>query len=285
MSSDRTSFVADLYRRAHAVSIHRMAAAMAFYALFALPPLVLVTMHVAVWILGPVAAEAEVEANMTALPEGFQTTVSEIIDSVQQPEPHLVFARFASYVVIAFAATAGFSHLQWMLNQIWRVPRRRKRQALLLWLLKRLVGFALVVASCLVLVGSASLGIALRTVPDHLLAMLPDSWAPYLSEALNDTGFFLVACFFFALVFWILPDAKVPWRSALLGAFASACLLIVGKHLLVLYLNQSWQSQAFGAAGSLVATLASMYVGAVVVLMGGVVSAVVTERRAASTPA
>ncbi len=279
MRAARSPFLVDVVRRATSVSILRMAAALAFYALFALPPLVIIAMHVAVWFLDdPEAARREVEANLTAFPEGFRATVSEIIESVAQPEPQLVIARLISYLVIAFAATAGFSHLQWMLNRIWRVPKKRKRYMILLWISKRLAGFILVVVSCLVLVGSASLGIAMRTLPYQVLELLPDGMVPHLTEVINDAGFFMLAFLFFSALFWILPDAKVPWRAAFVGALTSSVLLIVGKHLLILYLNQSWQSRAFGAAGSLVATLASMFVAATVVLLGGVVSAVVAQR-------
>lgn len=285
MRAKRSPFLVDVVRRATSVSILRMAAALAFYALFALPPLVIIAMHVAVWFLDdPDAARREVEANMAALPEGFQTTVSEIIESVAQPEPQLVMARVISYLVIAFAATAGFSHLQWMLNRIWQVQKKRKRYMVLLWVSKRLAGFILVVVSCLVLIGSASLGIALRTLPYQFLEFLPDALAPHFTEVVNDSGFFLLAFLFFSALFWILPDTKVPWRAAFLGALTSAVLLIVGKQLLILYLNQSWQSRAFGAAGSLVATLASMFVAAAVVLLGGVVSAVVASRRGGAEP-
>ena len=285
MRADSRSFVVDVVRRAHSVSILRMAAALAFYALFALPPLVIVVMHVAVWLLDDVqAAQRELQANLGGFPAGLQKTISEIMESVMQPEPQLVLTRLVSYGVIAFAATAGFSHLQWMLNQIWCVGPTRKRKRVLLWSAKRLVGFALVVVSCLVLVGSASLGVALRTIPDQLLTHLPDAWAPNLTAALNDAGFFLLAFVFFSLLFWILPDAKVPWRAAFAGGFATSVLLILGKYLLIIYLNHGWHSRVLGAAGALVATLTSLYAAAGVVLLGGVVSAVVAARRAAAEP-
>ena len=249
--------------------IHQMAAALAFFALFAIPPLMLVLMVAGGEVLGDTARDtllAEVEDNLGT---DAHDLVATVIENTPRPGEGDLLAQLLSLGALLFGATAGFHQLQVMLNLIWQVPRRRGLWRFVTTMLKRGMSFLLVIASGILVLALYGTGFLADVTPEALTtAVSPDVMALLLSWVRIVATVVLLA-FHLALVFKVLPDAHVPWRSALLGAILTTALFLAGKEVVVLYLTHSNLSSAFGAAGSLVVTLIWVYAAALILLAGG----------------
>ena len=253
--------------------VHRMAAALAFFALFGLPALAVVLLVVGGAVFGDDAARSgllqEVERQMG--PEA-RATLGAVLDSTPRPGEGRLATQVLAAAVLLVGATATFHELQGMLNAVWDAPRRRGWWRVLFLVVKRLLSFAMLVASALVVVAQLGLSAMLTAFPDGLARVLPSGVVPFVRGGLEiAVSLALMSVHFLVLFLW-LPDAKVPWRSALLGALSTAALFLAGKRLLVLYLEHANLATAFGAAGSLVVTLVWFYAAAYAVLAGAVLS-------------
>jgi membrane protein len=252
-----------------------MAAALAFFGLFAVPPLIVAILLVGGEIFGDEQVRLEFLENLaTHFGPGVEEAFAGMLEHLPRLGEGELLTQALSALVLFLAATAGFGHLQGILNVIWQAPRRRKGVALLLQAVKRVFSLVFVLAFSLALLGSATLGLAVHVSPDGLTQMLPSFLEPLTRQVVGSLGFMTLAFLGLTIVFQVLPDTRVPWRSAALGALGSTLLLGVAKQLLALYLSHSWQSEAFGAAGSVVATLTSFYVAALALLVGAVLARV-----------
>jgi len=263
------------------VHLLRSAAALAYFALFALPPILLVLLALAGRIYGEESARSHLVENVRVhLGKQVGATVEAVVENAEHPGTQERIAMLLSYAILVFTATAGFSHLQSILNEVWEADRRRRRMGWLLHLGKRLFSFVLVVASSLVLLGAVGYSVVLRAIPERLAGLLPGNTGTALLHLYDDLGFLVVGFLGFSLVFRPLPDAHVRGRAAAWGALFTTILLVVGKYALGIYVTHGWQEVAFGAAGSLVATLFALYVGAAIVILGAIVGHVlaVAER-------
>lgn len=263
-----------------ALPLSRMGAALAFYALFALPPVVVVALLVG----GEVFGDAQAEARLLEQVEmhfgtGGRATVEGVVRHAPRFGEGELLTQVLSGLVLLYTSTVGFGHFQAMLNRIWQTPPRRTGVALLLQAAKRLFSFAFVVAFSLLLLGVATFGVALHLSPSEVAALLPEPLRPLGTQALEGALFLLVAFLGLGVTFQVLPDRRVPWRSALLGAATAALLLVALRTVLGAYLAHPWQSDAFGAAGALVGALFSFHAAAVVVLLGALVARVHATRR------
>jgi membrane protein len=253
--------------------IHQMAAALSFFALFALPPLVLVLIVVSGEVLGDDEARttmlAEIERNMGPEARDLATTV---IENTPRPGEGDLLTQILSVGALLFGATAGFHQLQMMLNLIWQVPRRRGLWRFLTTMLKRGMSFLLVIVSGILVLALYGTGFLADAVPDVLASALSPEIMAWLESWIRTVAAFVLLGVHLALVFKVLPDVHVPWRSALLGALLTTALFLAGKEIVALYLRHSNLSSAFGAAGSLVVTLIWVYAAALILLAGGAFS-------------
>jgi len=250
--------------------IHQMAAALSFFALFALPPLALVLMVAAGEVIGGDEARTtflvEIERNMGHEARDVAATV---VDHTPRPGRGDLLTQLLSVGALLFGATAGFYQLQFMLNRIWEVPRRRGWWPVLSKILKRGLSFLLIVVSGTLVLALFGTGALADAIPDMLANALSPEVLAWVTSGLQTLLAFVLLTLHLALVFKVLPDVHVPWRSALLGALLTTALFLAGKEIVGLYLRHSNLGTAFGAAGSLVVTLIWVYAAALLVLAGG----------------
>lgn len=265
--------------------IHQMAAALSFFALFALPPLALVVMVAAGEVIGDDEARStlllEVERNLGAEARDLVATV---VNNTPRPGEGDLLTQLLSLGALVFGATAGFHQLQVMLNRIWDIPRRRGLWRFVSTLLKRGMSFLLVVVTGTAVLALYGTGVLADAVPEALAELLSPASLTWLESWIRTVLSFLLLALHLALVFKVLPDTKVPWASALLGAILTALLFLAGKEVVTLYLRHSNLSSAFGAAGSLVVTLIWVYAAALLLLAGGAFSRAHATWREASPP-
>ena len=240
-------------------------AALAYYALFSMAPLLMLIIAITGFVLGRAAAQGQLFGHIEGVigPDGART-VEGMIASVSAPKSGLI-ASAVSLLTILFGASGVFGQLRTSLNQIWEVTptdgggvRGAARQ--------RLASFAIIFGIGGLLLASLVLTAALAAVHGLLARHLP-----VLGELLPTLNFLLsllLTTTLFAMIYKVLPDTEMAWRDVWLGAAATALLFTAGKTLIGLYLGRAGVTSIYGAAGSLVLVLLWVYYCAQIFFVG-----------------
>ena len=243
----------------------RLGAALAFYTLFSLAPVLIVAVSVAGFVFGEKTAQAEIVRQFQGL-MGTQgaTAIETILQSTNRPALG-VFATMLGLLAILVGASGAFNELQDALNTVWKVDSRTKS----FWtvtLRKRFFSLGLVVATGFLLLTSLFVTAALSAA--EKLASNVLSMPVLLLQSLNFVFSFAVITILFAVILKFIPDTKIPWRDVRFGAAVTSLLFTVGKVIIGLYLGHSALTSAYGAAASLVIFLIWIYYSAQILLFG-----------------
>ncbi|WP_197442419.1 YihY/virulence factor BrkB family protein [Lignipirellula cremea] len=246
----------------------RAAAALAYYTLFAMAPLLTLVVGAASLFVEPSQIQGEVAAQLESV-IGAQgvATVQKMVDSRQANATSWI-AGAMSIGMLLMGATGMFGQIQAALNQAWGVmpdPRERHVKKLI-W--KRVLSVGLILVISLTLLASV--------LASALLAVLGNSLGEWIGQSSSHLGVRLanglmslaVITLLFGLTFRLLPDAKVQWRDVWVGAGVTAVLFTLGKMLLAYYFHYAKIGSSFGAAGSLVLLLAFIYYASMIFLWG-----------------
>lgn len=248
-------------------------AALSYYTIFSLPPLLVLVFMVAQWAGVHRTTIDEVVGNQLGVPTAADSTEgdkSQLLAAAERThdESGGLIGRLIGFGILAFSATGVLAQLQLALNRAWDVTPDPDKGGVLNFVVKRLLSLGMIVVFALLLLVS----LVLTTLIDELIdwfAADADGIVWVLSVAANVALSLLLATVLFALVFRILPDAKVEWRHVRLGAFVTAVLFVVGKFLIALYLQRSHVGSQWGsAAGSMVGVLVWVYYNSLLVLYG-----------------
>ena len=243
-----------------------LAAALSYYTLLSLAPLVLMAVAVAGLIFDHATVEGKIvnEIRLLVGPEGSEV-VQTVLRHASDPE------KSARSVVIGIAvlllgATTVFVQLQSSLNRIWKVEE--STQASVLWVLvkERLLSLAMVLAVGFLLLVSLIVSAAVAAFGETALGGLSD--AVVVLEGLNVLVSLGVVTVLFAMIFKVMPDAPVAWRDVWVGAVITAVLFTIGKSLIGLYLGRSSIGSPYGAAGSLVVMTVWVFYASMIVFFG-----------------
>jgi YihY family inner membrane protein len=242
-----------------------MGAALSYYTLFSLAPLLIIVIAVAGMVFGQEAAQGEIVAQLRGIMgEEGAVAVEGLLKAAREPAKGVV-ATIAGIALLLLGATAIFGELQSALDRIWRVPAPQESG---IWRLlrTRLLSFGLVLGLGFLL--------AVSLVVSAALAALGKWWGGWFEgwdvvlETLNFVVSFGIFTLLFASIYKIMPRAKIPWRDVWTGAAVTAFLFTIGKVLIGLYLGKSSLASGFGAAGSFVVLLAWVYYSAQIFLLG-----------------
>ena len=241
-----------------------LAAALAYYTVFSLAPLLIIVIAIAGFVFGPDAARNQLDEQIQGL-VGAQgaDAIQTMIKNAYQPSSGIV-ATVISVATLLLGASGVFAQLQDALNTIWEIPppksgvkgmvkARANSFAMIL-----VIGFLLLVS----LVASTVLA-GIGNFFGHLIPGLAFVW-----QIVNFVISFGVVTLLFALIYRVLPDVKVPWGDVWHGAIVTSLLFTVGKWLLGLYLGNSGVASPYGAAGSFVVVLIWVYYSAQILLFG-----------------
>jgi len=266
----RGSLPVALLRRFIDAELLAQSAALAFYAVLSLAPLLLILLWLTSQLL-PGAQEALVQ-QIQQLAGGDAGRVARTILAHAQERPDTgTVAGGWSLVLLFVGATAVFAQLQDVLNKIFRTDATRL-PGILAWLRKRVFSFGLVLALGFLLVVSMTINTALQLAFARVEWMLPLA-ATVASWAIYALGF--------ALMYHYLPDRSVGWRRAFGGGAATALLFLLGRAAIGWYLDQADPGSAYGSMGTLVLGLVWIYYAALIVFVGAMTTAVVDERAKA----
>ncbi len=242
-----------------------MGAALAYYTVFSIAPLLLIVISVAGLVFGEAAARGAIFGQLSGLmgDEGAMA-VQGLLNSVNKPAEGIV-ATVTGLLLLIVGATTVFRELQDALDRIWRAPARPTGGV---WQMvrTRLLSFGLILGIGFLLMVSL--------VASAVFAALGKWWAPVfggwtvVAQVVNFVFGFAVTVVGFAMIYKLMPRARVQWRDVWVGAAVTALLFSIGKHLIGLYIGKSSVASGFGAAGSLVVVLVWVYYSAQIFLLG-----------------
>lgn len=244
-----------------------LAAATAFYTIFSLPALLLILLNIGATFLSQSEMKDEIMVQVEAMAgEDSRATLEEVLGNYVA-SPEFGIAYIIAFLILAFSATTVFISLQNAINHIWHIKAKPKK-GLVKYIVNRLLGFLLVASIGLVMIASLILEAGLVIVSEYLIEFIGD-FNIQLFSLINFAVAQLVLVVTFALMFKILPDAKVRWKDTWLGAIITMVLFGIGKYLIGIYIANSDLDSTYGAAGSLAVLLVWIYYSLVIVLFGG----------------
>lgn len=242
-----------------------MGAALAYYTIFSLAPMLVIVIAIAGFFFGHEAAQGEIVEQLHGLVgDTAAAAVEALLKSASRPGQGLIAASIG-IVTLLIGASAVFAELQSALDRIWKV-QTKKKGGLRGLVFKRLLSFGMVLGLGFMLLVSLILSAALAAFAKWWSGML-GGWTIVL-EALNFLVSFGVVTGLFAMIYKFMPSIRIPWRDVWVGALVTALLFTIGKSAIGVYLGTTNMASGFGAAGSLVVLLAWIYYSAQIFLLG-----------------
>lgn len=256
--------------------VGRMGAALAYYTLFAMAPMLLIVIAIAGAVYGEDAVRGELVGQIDQL---IGRNGAELVESLlrnAREGKRSTIATVLGAITFVLGATGAFIQLQNALNEIWRV-RSRPGNDIVRFLLDRVRSFGMIVGLAFILLVSLVIDAALSAGYTWASGPLPD--IPLVFDGLNTAFSLLMITGLFAMVYRILPDVELTWGDVWLGAAITAVLFTIGKRLIGIYLGHATPASAYGAAGSVVIIMVWVWFSAQVVLLGATITRVAVRVR------
>ncbi len=244
-----------------------MGAALSYYSVFSMAPLLLVVISIAGLVFGEDAVRGEVFGQLQSLlGADAAKAVQAILASVSDKPAQGVLATVIGMAVLLIGATSVFGELQDALDRIWRAPVRNRSGGLWGLVRARLLSFGMVLGIAFLLMVSLVMGAAVSAL-DKWWSGAFAGWE-VLAQLLNMAIGFVLTTGVFAMIYKIMPRVRVQWRDVWVGAIVTALLFTVGRVLIGTYIGKSGVASAFGAAGSLIVVFVWVYYSAQIFLIG-----------------
>ncbi|MBC5994880.1 YihY/virulence factor BrkB family protein [Pontibacter sp. SD6] len=243
-----------------------LAAALAFNAIFSIPPLLIIIIRAAGAFFGEKAVSGELSNQISkAIGPQAAKEVETIIQNAQMSESGGL-ALWIGIGTLIFAATTFFVTLQQSLNKTWNL-KVKPTNSIMRMAKERVFSFGIILSIALLMLVSFVLSAAISVMSGYISDMLPGVgvWVIKLIDFLVSVGIITIL---FALIFKYLPDAQIRWKDTLVGAFITALLFGIGKFLISWYIGTSDPGSAYGAAGSIIIILVWIYYSSMIVLFG-----------------
>jgi membrane protein len=259
-----------------------MGAALAFYTLFAIAPILVIAMAAAGYVFGPKVAETEVLEQLSALIGNTgANAVRDLLLSAHYSDQK-GFAAAVGIVTLLVGATSVFAELQNTLDRIWNTPKEKNAVVWWQFIRRRILSIGLVLGVGFLLLVSLVASAVLAAVESMLGSFMPQ-WSVIL-PVMDLTLSFAMTTLLFAMIYKYVPREAIAWGDVWIGAVVTALLFTVGKFLIGIYLGKSSFNSAYGAAGSLVVLLLWIYYSAQIFLLGAEFTRAVTYKYGSRRP-
>jgi membrane protein len=247
-------------------NVPRMGAALAYYTLFALAPVLVLVIALGGLFFGPEAVRGEVYGQLRGLlgSEGAKT-IQGMLEAAGEAVPRLA-VTIGAIATFFLGATGAFLELQGALNTIWRVTPKSSGSLLRDLILQRFISFGLVLGFTFVLLTALVISAGLAALSAYISARFPGG--PLFWQGIDILFSFAIITLLFALIYKVMPDTTIGWHQAWVGAGVTALLFAIGKSLIGLYLGASSITSTYGAAGSVIVVLVWVYYSSQIVLLG-----------------
>lgn len=254
-----------------------MGAAISYYTVFSLAPLLVIVIAIAGAIFGREAVQGEIVGQLQGLigREG-AVVVQGLIKSASERDRGLV-AGGLGLIVLLVGATTVFAELQSALDRIWHVPEKAKPSGVWAVLRARVLSFGLILGLAFLLMVSLIVSTGISAFGAWAGARMP-GWE-LLLQGLNMLLSVAITAVLFSMIFKFMPSVRIAWRDVWVGGAVTAVLFEAGKFLIALYLGKSGVDESFAAAGSLVVLLAWVYYAAQIFLLGAEFTKVYSDDR------
>ena len=243
-----------------------MGAALAFYTIFSIAPLLLIVISIAGMVFGEEAARGEIFDQLDSMlgPQG-ALAVQGLIKSAGKPVENVLATAFG-LVLFYIGATSVFAELQDALDRIWRAPAKIGHTGVRRFVHARLLSFGMILGIGLLLMVSLAFSAT--------LAALSRWWDPLfggwetIAQAIDLALGFVLSTAVFAMIYKTIPRVQVDWKDVWIGAAVTSLLFVTGRFLIGAYIGRSGISSGYGAAASLVGVLLWVYYSAQIFLFG-----------------
>ena len=250
------------------------AAALAYYTIFALPPLLILLIMVVGLVWDPAEVQRALEtqfANMVG-PDG-GAAIHDMLAHARRPASGGVFATTLGIALLMFGALGAFIQLQAALNRAWEVKPDPSQGGVRRFIMKRILSLGMILGIAFLLIVSLVVSALLGALSTRIA--FPETAFAIMDLALS----FSVLTVLFAAIYRFLPDAEVAWRDVWAGALVTSLLFVLGKFAIGFYLGRSAPGDAFGAASALAIFLVWVYYAGMIVLFGAEFTQAWAERR------
>ncbi len=243
-----------------------MGAALSYYTIFSMAPLLLIVMSIAGFVFGAEAARGEIFSQLSSLMGASAAqSVESILVTLNNPAQG-ISASIVGAVLLVIGATSVFGELQNALDRIWRAPAKQKRGGIWHLLRARLLSIGMILGLAFLLMVSLVAG--------AVVSALGKWWGSFfqgwqvLAQITNLTLGYVLSTIIFAMIYKLMPRVKVKWKDVWIGALVTSFLFTIGKFLIGFYIGTSGIASGFGAAGSLAVILVWVYYSAQIFLIG-----------------
>ncbi|MGN7819755.1 YihY/virulence factor BrkB family protein [Chitinophaga sp. 22536] len=249
----------------------KLSAALAYYTIFSVAPMLIIIIFFCDLFLGKEAVEGSIYGQIQGL-VGSEAAI-QIQSMIRNAtlSNDMSWATMVGFVTLIIGATGVFAEIQDSINFIWGLKSKPKKNGLLRMLINRLLSFSLVVSMGFILLVSLAVNGLVELFQNVLTQLIPTKLTTTLIVYVaNLVVPFLVITTLFAIIFKVLPDARIKWKDVRVGAVATAVLFMIGKFAIGYYLGASKVSSTYGAAGSVVIILLWVYYSAAILYFGAV---------------
>ena len=255
----------------------KLSASLAYYTLFSLAPLLLLVISLAGFFFGREAIQGQIFSEINGLIGNTAAAqIQEIIKNMELSGKTNSAVLIGS-ITLLIGATSVFAEIQESINMIWKVKAKPKRGWVKI-LKDRFLSASLIVGLGFLLIVTFIVNGLLLVLSDWMKSYFPDVTV-VLFQLLNIIIGFVVITTLFGVIFKVLPDAKIAWKEVRAGAFFTACLFLIGRFLIGLYIEKSDTGLAYGAAGSLIVILVWVYYTAAILYIGAEFTRVYSDFR------
>jgi membrane protein len=261
----------------------RLSAALSYYTLFSIAPLLTLAVAVAAVVVDESIVQGELFRQLEELiGEKGTSAMTPMLHSAGHPV-HGTLATLISVITLFIVSMGMFSELQDALNLIWRIPKRPRSSALLGVLRTRLFSFLLVIGTGFLLVAALILNVVMVAAGKFIHREMPEP--QLLMTVINILGSPVVMAVLFTLMFKILPEGHIAWQDVWIGAIATAALFTLGRWAIGMYLGGPVMTSMYGAASSLMAILVWVYYSALIFFLGAEFTYVYAHQYGSRSPA
>lgn len=255
----------------------KFSASLAYYTIFSLAPLLVLTISLAAIFFGQEAAEGQVFHEINGLVgDNAAAQIQTMIKNVRIQEDNTL-ALIIGVGTLILGATTVFGDMQHSINKIWEIKAKPKRGWVKL-ITDRLLSSSLVLSLGFLLIVSLIVNGLLMVFTDYIFRIFSDA-AAYFTFAVDLIINFLVISTLFGVIFKFLPDVRIRWKDVRSGAIFTAILFMIGRSLIGFYIQTTGQGSAYGAAGSIIVVLLWVYYSAAILYIGASFTRAFTEYK------
>jgi membrane protein len=283
----------DTYAAWNADKAPRLAAAIAYSTIFAIAPLLIITIAIVGIVLGvtgsshPHSDVENVLLQQIGRAAGSEAAhmVRGMVDASFGKPRESIIAQIIGWATFVLGASGVFVALQDALNTVWDAKPPKSHQNILIMVRDRAATLSMLLVIGFLMVVTSLSNVVIAYISEHFAALLPFANAGFAFAAINWLISLIVVAVLFGLIFKVLPDADVRWSDVRVGALATALLFVIGQALIGLYIGKAGVASAYGASGALLAILVWIYYSALILLLGAEFTKVYATRNAAAVQA